>query len=114
MYIVLVIPICGGFGFAFDSFASLGATAFIAIAALTGGSCYVFWYKALNMTGVSRTMALNDTYVIWGLLFTWICAKFGWMEFSFTPNLVIGAIVLLIGVILVIANPKDLIRVRDN
>ena len=114
VYFVFVIPICGGIGFTLESFASLGAIAFIAIAALTGGGCYILWYKALNMTGVSRTMALNDTYVIWGLIFTWICAKFGWMEFSFTPNLVIGAIVLLIGVIIVIANPKDLVRIRDN
>ena len=54
----------------FQAVMSMNAMALLAIAAITGAGCYIFWYKALNMTGVSRTMALNDTYVLWGLVFT--------------------------------------------
>ncbi len=114
VYIVVVIPLCGGLPFLFQAVMSMNAMALLAIAAITGADCYIFWYKALNMTGVSRTMALNDTYVLWGLVFTALFSAVGLMEFSFTPNLVIGALIVVVGVILVVAKPSDLITVRNN
>lgn len=59
-------------------------------------------------------MALNDTYVLWGLVFTALFSAVGLMEFSFTPNLVIGTLIVVVGVILVVAKPSDLITVRNN
>ena len=52
--------------------------------------------------------------MLWGLVFTALFSAVGLMEFSFTPNLVIGALIVVVGVILVVAKPSDLITVRNN
>ena len=74
----------------FQAVMSMNAMALLAIAAITGAGCYIFWYKAFEYDRRQPTMALNDTYVLWGLVFTALFSAVGLMEFSFTPNLVIG------------------------
>jgi drug/metabolite transporter (DMT)-like permease len=79
-----------------------------AFAGFLGGFSYVYWYRALNMAGVARAMALNVTYALWGVLFGAI----------FTPiqptiYLVIGAGAIALGAILVSINPRELFRLRD-
>jgi drug/metabolite transporter (DMT)-like permease len=79
-----------------------------AFAGFLGGFSYVYWYRALNMAGVARAMALNVTYAFWGVLFGAI----------FTPlvptvYLYIGAASIAMGAILVSINPRELFRLRD-
>jgi drug/metabolite transporter (DMT)-like permease len=79
-----------------------------AFAGFLGGFSYVYWYRALNMTGVARAMALNVTYALWGVLFGFL-----FTEVSITGYLVAGAASIAIGAILVSANPRELFRLRD-
>jgi drug/metabolite transporter (DMT)-like permease len=79
-----------------------------ALAGFLGGFSYVYWYRALNMTGVARAMALNVTYALWGVLLGAI----------FTPleptiYLILGAAAIAAGAILVSANPRELFRLRE-
>lgn len=71
-----------------------------------------YWYRAFGMTGASRAMAINSTYGLWGILFSLVLSLFGLTEFILTSYLVIGAILMVVGVTLVVANPKELIRLR--
>jgi drug/metabolite transporter (DMT)-like permease len=73
-----------------------------------GGFSYVYWYRALNMTGVARAMALNVTYALWGVLFG---AFFTPLEP--TVYLYLGAGAIAVGAILVSANPRELFKLRN-
>ncbi|MDR1111980.1 MAG: DMT family transporter [Deltaproteobacteria bacterium] len=78
-------------------------------AGFLGGFSYIYWYRALNMTGVARAMALNVTYALWGVLF-------GAIFTGLTPTiyLVMGAGAIACGAILVSANPRELFRLRET
>lgn len=86
---------------------AFGLTCF-ALAGIVGCLTYRCWYKAMNMTGVSRAMALNITYALWGVLFS---AAF--TDAEITHTLVIGAIALFLGMCLVIGNPREMVSLRN-
>ena len=80
-----------------------------AFAGFLGGFSYVYWYRALNMTGVARAMALNVTYALWGVIFGAL-----FTPFEPTKQLFLGAAAIAIGAILVSANPRELFKLRDT
>lgn len=81
---------------------------FIVLAGIVGASSYMCWYKAMNTTGVSRAMALNITYALWGVVLSAI-----FLDTEITINLIIGAVMIFLGMVLVIGNPKDIINLRQ-
>lgn len=86
----------------------------IAAVALLAALSVIYWYKAFGMTGVSRAVACNGTYGLWGIIFNAILGALGIVTFHFSPNLIIGGIVSLVGLVLVVGNPKELLKLRDN
>ncbi|MDR1546174.1 MAG: DMT family transporter [Deltaproteobacteria bacterium] len=88
----------------------LGSSAFpiYAFGGFLGGFSYVYWYRALNMTGVARAMALNVTYALWGVIFAGL-----FTGFVTTAQLFMGAGSIAVGAILVSANPRELFKLRD-
>jgi drug/metabolite transporter (DMT)-like permease len=84
-------------------------TMFLAIAGCLGMTSYLAWYKAMNMIGVSRAMALNIGYALWGIAFT---ALLGNVEI--TKSLVIGALTIFLGMCLVIGNPREMLSLRKD
>lgn len=107
VYLVGVLPAIGGFIIFRDAIiAKSGAT--LLLTALIGAASYLSWYKAMNMTGVGRAMALNITYAIWSIVFGVLLTNL-----KLTPNLIIGSIIITIGALLVMANPKELINLRN-
>lgn len=86
-----------------------GGLLFVAGAGIMGSLSYRCWYKALNMTGVSRAMALNITYAFWG-----IALSFVFTEVQITMFLLTGALVIFGGMFLVIGNPKDMLNLRKT
>ncbi|MCG8526184.1 MAG: hypothetical protein MI748_07390, partial [Opitutales bacterium] len=121
MFIVLlpVVAILGGesttagwkiFGGAFAA----GTPAFwIAAASIFGGLAYLAWYRAMNMTGVGRAMAFNVTYALWSIPFSWILALAQGTEFTVTSLGITGAVIITTGTILVVADPKELLKLRN-
>ncbi|MBO4318158.1 MAG: DMT family transporter [Mailhella sp.] len=80
----------------------------VAFAGVIGGLSYICYYTALNMAGVSRAMALNITYSLWGVVFS--ALFFG---VDLTATLVGGACIIFIGMFFVIGNPKDMLTLRS-
>lgn len=95
------------------AFAAVTPAMWVAIAALSGGLSYLAWYRALNMTGVGRAMAFNVTYALWSIPFGFLLAVAQGSEFSVTPTAIAGALIITIGTILVVANPKELLKLRN-
>ncbi|MBB5144192.1 DMT family transporter [Desulfovibrio intestinalis] len=89
--------------------AFLGSPAliFFALAGFIGCLSYRCWYAGMNMTGVSRAMALNVTYALWGVLFSAL-----FTEVTITTNLVLGALGIFTGIILVVGNPREMVNLR--
>lgn len=104
----IVLPQAGGWSILAD-FASSKGILFIMLGGLIGTFSYLAWYRAMNMTGVSRAMALNISYALWGLLFSIV-----FTDTTVTGNLIIGAIVIFVGMFLVIGNPKDMLDLRKK
>ena len=78
-----------------------------------------FWYRALNMVGTGRAMAFNVTYALWsvpaGYLANLITPLYGWENgYAATGLMLAGVAVITIGAILVVINPKELLKLRNN
>ena len=73
-----------------------------------GGMTFVAWYRAMNMTGVSRAMALNISYALWAVIFGAL-----FTNLNLTTGLVTGAICIFLGSLFVIGNPKDMMTLRQ-
>ncbi len=114
VYFIAVLPFVAGIGLSgyalfFTAFSS--STILILIAAAVVNAVSYFWYyKSINMSGVSRALALMITYALWGIIFGWIITG----SANITFNIVIGAIIIVAGALLVAGKPSDLIKIRDN
>ncbi len=82
---------------------------YIMFAGCLGSFSYMCWYKAMNTTGVSRAMALNITYALWGIILSVV-----FIDEKITLALIIGALCIFAGMVLVIGNPKDLVNLRKT
>lgn len=102
IYIICIIPLVSGLPLLKISLMTYGGLAFVVIG-LIGATSYLCWYKSMSMIGVSRAMALNITYAFWGIIFgTAFTAS------RLTIQLVMGALIIIVGAILIIINPKKL------
>ncbi len=106
VYLVGILPIAGGMAMFWNSFTQ-SSIMYLALAGFAGGLSYLCWYRALNTTGVGRAMALNITYALWAIVFSFMLT-----DMEITANLIGGAVVITLGTILVVANPKELIKLR--
>lgn len=112
----IISPLLGAFFFAeqggplaFLNFLRSEGAIFVVIAGLVNTVSYICWYKAMNMTGVSRAMALNISYALWGIVLSSI-----FTEVHITVTLVLGALVIFAGMFLVIGNPRDMLNLRKT
>lgn len=116
LYALILIPLvsltvfsdAGGMAVPLEFLKSKGLL-FLALAGCMGAWSYRCWYTAMNMTGVSRAMALNISYAFWGILLSCF-----FVEIAITPTLVAGALIIFTGMILVIGNPKDMLNLRKT
>lgn len=105
---LLILPDAGGIA-VLGEFISSSGTRCMLLAGLISTISYQCWYRSMNMTGVSRSMALNITYALWGIIFASI-----FTTVEITNNLIIGACVILVGMFLVIGNPHDMLNLRKT
>lgn len=107
VYLVGVLPAVGGMLVLRRTIASASG-ALLLLTAFCGAISYLCWYKAMNMTGVSRAMALNITFALWGIVFGVVLA-----DLRLTPTLVAGAVLVAFGAMLVVANPREITSLRS-
>lgn len=114
IYFVAVLPFVAGIGFAGYELFIKGFTspviALVLVAAVVNSISYFWYYNSINMSGVSRALALMITYALWGVIFGWIVNG----SASVTLNIVVGAVIIVIGALLVAGKPSELIKIRDN
>jgi drug/metabolite transporter (DMT)-like permease len=116
IYVLLLIPLVtvGLFSAAeapgiIRAFISSKGALFIAGAGAVGSISYLSWYASMNMTGVSRAMALNISYALWGIPLSAV-----FTDARITRALIIGAAVIFSGMVLVIGNPRDMLNLRRD
>ncbi|NDV18332.1 EamA family transporter [Pseudodesulfovibrio sp. JC047] len=107
VYLLVVLPLAGGHMLLVPGLMDSIGWVF-PVAALTGAFSYVCWYRAMNMTGVSRAMAINITYSLWGIFFSAV-----FTDVEITANIIIGALVITTGMLLVVGNPKEMTSLRN-
>ena len=115
LYVLVLIPLAaltvfsdaGGLAVPVAFLSSPGLL-FVALAGCMGAFSYLCWYSAMSMTGVSRAMALNISYALWGILLS-----FFFTEVHITATLVAGALIIFSGMFLVIGNPKEMLTLRN-
>ena len=105
-YLLVILPVAGGYMVLHDAAWDMSGS-FIVFAGVLGAASYLTWYRAMNMTGVSRAMGINITYALWGIIFSSV-----FMDTELTANLVIGALVITGGMVMVVGNPKDIVNLR--
>jgi drug/metabolite transporter (DMT)-like permease len=121
-YGIIIIPFIKGYGFVGEVFKakatyqvfgavdfSLSVPLLIGITALFGTISYIQYYRAISIIGAARSTALNITYGVWAIIFQAILFRT-----SISLQLIIGAIIVLIGSMLVSGNPKELIDFSDD
>lgn len=116
-YSIVIIPFISGYGLvgkALGSNAEVGifginAGVLVAITALVGTTSYLQYYKAINMIGAARSTALNITYGVWAIVLQVV-----FLKAPVSAQLVIGALIVILGSVLVAGNPKELITFSED
>ncbi|MDR3038296.1 MAG: DMT family transporter [Candidatus Adiutrix sp.] len=79
----------------------------VVLAGLLGGGSFILWYRALNTIGVARVMALDICYAFWAVLLGALLT-----DQELTRQSLLGAAVIVVGAVLVVAHPRELISLR--
>lgn len=103
---LIVLPFVSGWTAVNIIVQTPSAIALLAAAGCAAGFSYLMWYSANNKVGCAKGMAMNSTFIVWGVLLNII---FGNIT-EITPNMVIGCLSVLVGVTLVSVNPLDFFR----
>ncbi len=67
-YAIIVLPVFGAWNFTAEAIPTVGSGV-ISIAALAGAASYLFYYKAIDVIGAAKGMALNISYSAWAVFF---------------------------------------------
>ena len=89
-----MLPLVGAWGFV-AQMSVAPASIFVIGAGVAGALSYLFYYKAIDVTGAARAMACNISYCAWALIFSSLYA-------ATMPNLmsIICCIAIFVGTIL--------------
>lgn len=121
-YLVVLVPVFSFLGdtgsigwYIFETAFAMGSPVFwIAIAAVGAAITYTCFYTAMNMTGVGRAMCLNITMSIWSIVYGMAFSALGLMEYAVTGQAIGGVLLIVVGAIFVVANPKELLKLRKD
>jgi len=103
-----IMPFIGGYGLA-SSVVVSPVGMIIAFTAIFGTWSYFEYYKAINIIGAARSTALNITYGVWAIII-----QFAFLHITVSPQLIIGALVVILGSVLVSGNPKELVDLSTD
>lgn len=71
-------------------------------------------YSSLAIIGVGRSTAINASFAVWGIPISLLFHAMGLIPYAVTVMCIIGSIILFIGVVLVVINPKELLNIRSH
>ncbi len=87
---------------------------FTILMGLLGAINYNCAYTAFNKTGPSRALAIDSSRPIWSIPFGYLFAVLGISTYSVSMFGVVGAIIAVVGLILIICNPSELANLRGG
>ena len=93
--LVLVVPLGGALSSTGQALTSPGAMGLVALAAAAGTASYLFYYKAIDLLGAARAMALNISYSAWAVLFAFLL-----QSIVPAPVQIVLCVVILVGTVL--------------
>ena len=94
-------------------FASPILLIFVIAMGLLGAINYNCAYLAFNRTGPSRTLAIDSSRPIWSIPLGFLFAALGVTEYSVATLGVVGAVIVVAGLLLVISKPSELVNLRN-
>ncbi|MDO5853077.1 MAG: DMT family transporter [Thermoplasmata archaeon] len=105
----------------FDAFCDIVTTGTFGIAMLSGlagAVSFLCWYRANNMIGVGRGMALNVTYAAWTPIISMLIilpgSALGYFAYQESigalPFIAVGVVLVLIGSIIVSVDPREFLH----
>ena len=94
-YLMLVVPLGGALSSTGQALTSPGAMGLVALAAAAGTASYLFYYKAIDLLGAARAMALNISYSAWTVLFAFLL-----QSIVPAPIQIVLCVVILVGTVL--------------
>ena len=94
-YLVRVVPLGGALSSTGQALTSPGAMGLVALAAAAGTASYLFYYKAIDLLGAARAMALNISYSAWAVLFAFLL-----QSIVPAPIQIVLCVVILVGTVL--------------
>lgn len=103
IFIIVILPAVSGLSLLGEVIKTPDTLFGLLLLGLLGAYSFLCWYKSFEKCGVAKGMALNATYALFGVIFSYIITKF-----PITPNLVAGAVIVTMGVILVVADPREM------
>lgn len=86
---------------------------FVILMGFCGAVNYNSAYLAFNRTGPSRTLTIDSSRPLWSIPCGYIFAAIGIGSYSVTGMEIIGACIVVVGLILIIAKPSELVNLRN-
>lgn len=108
VYGILIVPLISGQELVVQIFKSK-MFFLIGVVAISGTVSYLLWYKSIEIIGAARATVLNITYMVWAIILQVIIFKT-----QVSLNFILFSCLIILGVILVIGNPKDMLKIRKN
>lgn len=99
-YGIILVPLMNGYPLVFEA-ATSSIVWVIVIAGLLGTANYSLYYSSIDKIGAARGQSLNNTYVFWAIL-----TEILFIGTSINFQFIIGAIIVIIGSILVSGSVK--------
>jgi drug/metabolite transporter (DMT)-like permease len=87
---------------------------FFVLAGLFDATTWAVSYASLATIGVGRSTAINASFAVWGIPISLIFNALGLIPYAVTTMCIVGSVILFIGVILVVINPKELLKIREH
>ncbi|MGL5622246.1 DMT family transporter [Cetobacterium sp.] len=107
VYGILIIPIISGQHLVIEIFKSR-MLVMVGVVAILGTISYLLWYRSIEIIGAARATVLNITYMVWAIILQVLIFK---TEISL--NFILFSCLIILGVILVIGNPKEMLKIKN-
>ena len=107
IYGVLIVPLISGQHLVMEIFRSR-MLVMVGVVAILGTISYLLWYRSIEIIGAARATVLNITYMVWAIILQVLIFK---TEISL--NFILFSCLIILGVILVIGNPKEMLKIKN-
>jgi drug/metabolite transporter (DMT)-like permease len=120
---ILILPVLGllsgqgiggGWAMLASGLSSTPSVIILLFGAIFGSATWLVNYVSMSIVGASRGIAINASFAVFGIPISLFFQALGLYEFQITVMCIIGSVILFIGAVLVVLNPKELLSIRSH